>query len=198
MFGFEEPCLYMDVDTVFTNKFDVILQALQKNDYAFAYYVRSSDWIYEDNQLSDGLRSKSHLFSSGFLAKGKFPWSLAELTDKLIESKEVYHQVRKPGVVDQPLFNFIVDYYNLGPILNVQETTGLSNAVTPKDDITVKGDWTASYKGVPVPFLHAAGHFKLDQRCKFVFDAMLMRGFEFLRIKDDELLRELIHLPKWE
>jgi len=192
-----EPSLYLDLDLILTNDFRPICDWLQTSKYGFAYYSISRDWVYNDSDAGKELAAASNLFATGFLAKGRIELSLASICDKLLQAKEQFHRVRKVGVVDQPLFNFLADHLGVGPVHNIQKTLGLSAAVIPREGAHVRGDWSAWHKGLPVPFIHQPGDFRNDRRCRFLFDGMLAEGYKRITKSDPELLRVLRQREVW-
>lgn len=200
------PAIYLDIDTILVSRLFEIVKPKSEIAFDLGFISPSNGWIYEENEESKSFLAKTKAFSSGFLMVNPKKFNLELIKKTIRENLELYRKVRKTGVMDQPLLNFVTDFNNLQveslpDLLSLSaHTVATSESISFKVRIEADGKMIQMWQGKEkqVLFLHAAGKYKHHAEYDFLFKSHLYDGMVHLFRHDQELgLRLLEIVDAW-
>jgi hypothetical protein len=151
------PTIYLDTDIIVRRPLDFLAAPISAGIVDFICMDHDDAWVYKDcYKLSPKLASAKR-FSSGFFCFNPDKVNQDRAYRALIDSLELYSEVRAKGVYDQPIINFIVDMLPLKIAEAHELFTHVSPATWYQDSkITVAGNDVVCGDG-DVLFIHWAG-----------------------------------------
>lgn len=200
------PAVYIDVDTILVSPLFEIISKANQAAFDIGFVSPSKGWIYEEVEEAKALLQITKGFSSGFLYKKTNHLDVSLIRNTILSHFELYHRVRKRGVVDQPLLNFVVDLNGL-TALSLPDALGLSaHTVATSDSIsfqvrlTSAGEVIQTWQGAEkqVLFLHAVGKYKHNGEYDYLFHSSLYNGIVSAYRKDREFgIKLLDSIDSW-
>jgi hypothetical protein len=202
MFRHGGPAMYLDVDTILVSPlFDIVAQA-NETPFDLGFISPSKAWIYEDVEEARPLIERTKGFSSSFLMlkPGRFDFEM--IKDTVRRNMALYRQVRRRGVIDQPLLNFVADMNNLD-IVSLPDllktsahTVATSDSISFKVRLTAKGEVIQMWqqRESQVLFLHAVGKYKHYDEYDYLFKSALYEGIVHVFRNDHDLGLKLLEI----
>jgi hypothetical protein len=106
------PCdriVYVDVDTILFRSLEHVFHALNLGETDFVVASPSEEYVYNRRQADYPFLRDAMLFNDGFFLTSRHILSLADFERVIDAEEEVFHRVRKRGMLfAQPLVNFVV------------------------------------------------------------------------------------------
>lgn len=197
LFDQPEPMAYIDADTIITSDLAALLRKAMSAEFDLGYVSVSNGWIYEQVPAAADLLSRTRGFSSGFLLKRTNRVTFADIASLLRSSRSHYHMVRRRGVVDQPLLNYVFDRVP-AKVVCLADVLGISTDTVATHDLPwftcdIAADGKVTSKGLPVLYLHAVGQYKHSAEYDLLFKGHLMDGLCRVSQQDPAFGATLFH-----
>jgi hypothetical protein len=201
IFDIPGPIAYLDADAVITSNLGEILTRAAAHDFDVGYISVSHGWVFETNAASEEILGRSRQFSTSFLLKKSADLTFDVLASAVRGELELYHQVRKRGVVDQPMLNFAFDRLGL-KLLDLPACLDISgDTVATRDlvDLSVSLDsdgrafgFRQSQGKKAMAFLHAVGQYKHSLEFDYIFKSHLFDAVVVMQKRNPALCRDLV------
>lgn len=161
-----DEVVYIDVDTILFADMRMVFGKLERGRVEFIMASSSDDYVYNKNKDKYDFLRDARLFNDGFFVTSKDILSLRDFYDVIAQDEQVFHSVRKRGMLfAQPLSNFVTHRRALKIVSLSECVEGASDESFYKaQSVSFGAEGPVDWQGRRILFAHWAGAIGLPGR----------------------------------